>query len=200
MGKLFDSPARVKILRLFLLNPDSVFPKKEAGKRSQVRGAALSRELSLLSRAKLITPNRTGLVTDRKTGKVKKTKGFELNQRFPLLAPLRGLLVSNRPYSDEEIIRRFNHTGRLKLVVISGIFMHEPHSRVDILLVGDNLKKNLVEAELRTMEAEVGKELEYAILDTKEFDYRLEVYDKFIRDILDYSHRKILNKGVFVES
>ena len=145
LGKLFDSPARVKLLRLFLLNPETVFPKKEAGKRSQVRGAALGRELSLLSRVKLVIPNRTGLVTDKKTGKSKKIKGFELSQKFSLLAPLRGLLVSTRPYSDEEIIRRFNHAGRLKLVIISGIFMREPHSRVDILLVGDSLRKNMVE-------------------------------------------------------
>ena len=44
------------------------------------------------------------------------------------------------------------------------------------------------------MEAEIGKELRYAVLNTKEFIYRLDMYDKFIRDILDYPHERLIEK------
>ena len=41
------------------------------------------------------------------------------------------------------------------------------------------------------MEAEIGSELVYAIFDTKEFTYRLNMYDKLVRDILDFPHEVI---------
>ena len=44
------------------------------------------------------------------------------------------------------------------------------------------------------MEAEIGRELSYGVFETDDFRYRVSVCDKFIRDILDYSHKKILNK------
>ncbi|MCI0532935.1 hypothetical protein L0Y49_01805, partial [bacterium] len=90
--------------------------------------------------------------------------------------------------------RRFRNIGKVQLVVITGIFIKNEESRVDILIVGDGLKKQSIESVLRTMEAELGKEIRYALLETKEFSYRMNVYDKFIRDILDYPHRKIINK------
>ncbi len=47
---------------------------------------------------------------------------------------------------------------------------------------------------LRANALQIGKELNYSVLPTKEFLYRLRMRDKFIRDILDYPHEKILNK------
>jgi hypothetical protein len=50
------------------------------------------------------------------------------------------------------------------------------------------------------MEAEIGKELRYAYFSTDEFRYRLSMYDKLIRDILDYPHRVLLDKlGILEE-
>jgi hypothetical protein len=51
-----------------------------------------------------------------------------------------------------------------------------------------------LERAIRDIESEVGKELTYAAFKTDDFIYRLGMYDKFIRDILDYPHEKILDK------
>jgi hypothetical protein len=42
------------------------------------------------------------------------------------------------------------------------------------------------------MEAEIGGELSYAVFETKEFLYRLNMYDKLVRDILDYPHEVVV--------
>jgi len=60
--------------------------------------------------------------------------------------------------------------------------------------VGDKLKRGAVDRVIKTMEAEVGRELVYAVFDTADFLYRLNAYDKFIRDVLDYPHEKIIDK------
>jgi hypothetical protein len=74
------------------------------------------------------------------------------------------------------------------------MFIKENDSRVDILVVGDKLNKGSIETALRNIEAEVGKELSYAFFDTEEFKYRVGICDKFVRDVLDYPHEKIVNK------
>jgi hypothetical protein len=59
---------------------------------------------------------------------------------------------------------------------------------VDLLIVGDRMKRGKIEKGIRRLEAEIGAELVYAIFETKEFNYRLNMYDKLVRDILDYPH------------
>jgi len=45
LAKLFGSPARVKIMRLFLLNGDSIFTTQDIKTKSKVTTAMLRREL-----------------------------------------------------------------------------------------------------------------------------------------------------------
>jgi hypothetical protein len=47
---------------------------------------------------------------------------------------------------------------------------------------------------IKSIEAEMGHEIRYAVFETKEFTYRLGMFDKLIRDILDYPHEKIINR------
>jgi predicted nucleotidyltransferase len=75
--------------------------------------------------------------------------------------------------------------------LISGVFIKSKESRVDLLIVGDKMKKSKVEEEIRKLEAEIGTELIYALFDTKEFSYRLNMYDKLVRDILDFPHEVV---------
>ena len=173
--------ARVRILRLFLLNPTSRFLSKDIADKSRVRGASLRSELLALQKIRFI----------------RKQKGFlKLSSSFEFLTPLKNLLLATEPFKDDEIVARFKNGGRIKLVLVAGIFTQENggENRVDILIVGENLKRNRIERALRDMESEVGKELSYAIFETKEFKYRMEVYDKFVRDIMDYPHRILLDK------
>jgi hypothetical protein len=181
LEKLLGGQARVRILRLFLLNPTTRFSSREISEKSRVKGSALRSELLALQKIKFL----------------RKQKGLlRLSTSFEFLSPLKNLLLATEPFKDEEIVARFKNGGRIKLVLIAGIFTQggENGSRVDILLVGDNLKRGKIERALHDMESEVGKELSYAIFDTKEFKYRMEVYDKFVRDIMDYPHKVLLDR------
>lgn len=179
LGKLFGSVHRVKLLRLFLLNPAAVFSVPEVARRAKSPVAMVRKEV-------------IGLVDG---GVVKKAKGgWQLDGSFQFMDPLRSILVSGESYSREDILRRFKNTGRLKLFVLSGVFLNDEASRADLLLVGDNLKRTLIDRSIRTIESEIGRELRYSILETEEFKYRVGVYDKFIRDILDYPHERLIDR------
>jgi hypothetical protein len=80
------------------------------------------------------------------------------------------------------------------MVIVSGVFIQNTDSRVDLLIVGDNLKRTAIDRIVKNMEAEIGKELIFASFETSDFHYRLGMYDKLVRDILDYPHQKLLDK------
>ncbi|MCK5026809.1 MAG: hypothetical protein KAS07_00155 [Candidatus Pacebacteria bacterium] len=197
-GILFGSGARVKIIRLFLLNSEDVFENAVIAKRSKVTASVVRKELALLLKAGLIRKKSffKEIPPKTKSGKPKKKRvcGWALNGSFELLKPLRDFLINTEPMRKDEISNKFKHVGKIKLLVISGIFIQDRDSRVDLLIVGDNLKKGLIENALQAVEAEVGKEISYAYFDTQEFLYRIDICDKFVRDVVDYPHQRVINK------
>lgn len=198
---LFNSQARVKIMRLFLLNSESIFENADISKRSKVSLLIVRAETTRLLKAGFIKKTSFFKEVLSKTKKKKPAKkrvfGWRLDHSFKLLRSLRSFLINTEPMRKEEILNKFKHAGRLNLLVISGIFIQNEDSRIDLLIVGDNIKKAVIENVLLSIESEVGKEISYAYFDTQEFLYRVEICDKFVRDVFDYAHEKIVNKLSF---
>lgn len=199
LGKLFGSDSKVKIMRLFLFNPDALYAKEDVAERTKVSIPAARHELSILRRMKFIKSRgiakRMLRQPGSRGGSIRKKGGsFALNPAFPYRAELERLLLDSSLLKGDEIVRKLGAAGRLKLVVIAGIFIQNPDSRVDVLVVGEHLKRGALENAIRNLEAEIGKELRYAAFETSEFNYRLGMYDKLVRDILDYPHKTILDR------
>jgi hypothetical protein len=87
----------------------------------------------------------------------------------------------------------------VKVAFFAGVFGKKKSARVDMLIVGDALKKGQLDWTLRMIESEVGKELDYVILDTADFKYRTGMNDKFMRDVFDYPHEIIIDKLGFIK-
>lgn len=179
VSAIFGGEAKVKIMRLFVFNPGLIYSTSDIALRTQEKRTLVSRELRNLSKAGLIK---------------KKTKGFILNPLYPYIAPLEHFLTDASPITEKELIKKLSRTGSLKLVLISGVFLHDRESRVDMLVVGDHLKKGVLVQAIHAIEAVLGREIRYASFETPDFQYRLGLYDKLVRDILDFNHRKIINK------
>ena len=199
LSKLFGSAAKVKRMRLCLSNDDMVFDNEEISNRTKVPLVTLRKELNSLEKISLIKKRifYKELVKKKKGKEViekKKMNGWMLDPNFSLLAPLKNLLIKGSPVATKDITDRLKGGGVIKLIITSGVFIQETDSRVDILIVGDSLNYSYLEKVIHILESEIGQELRYSILETADFNYRLGVYDKLLRDILDYSHKKILNK------
>lgn len=200
LDKLFGSAARVKIIRLFLLNPESMFTSKEIERRCRVSGSTTRKEINLLKKIDFIKQKVESVdsLIKLKNGKIKNNKkkvtGLRLNESFPLLRALQVMLLKSAPIDRAKMLRMFKAVGKMKLIILSGVFIQSSDSRVDLFLVGSSIKNASLERVLKKIEAEIGKELSYVAFDTKEFVYRLGMYDRFVRDVLDYPHEKILNK------
>ncbi len=198
LEQLFDSRARLRLMRLFLLNPQNVFEIKDLVIRTKEKDQIVRKEINILEKTSFVKKIRILDCVVKKPNTKKNTKkhifGLQLNQSFPYLEEIERLLTVSASLKNEDIISKIKKAGNIKLVVLSGIFIRESDSVVDILIVGDKIKKHVVESALGSIEAELGKELTYAFFETNDFKYRIGVYDKFIRDIFDYPHKKIINK------
>jgi len=190
LEKLFGSSAKVKIMRLFIFNPSENYDSKTIAVKSKVGPAELRRELNSLSRMGLI--KKKAFVSGGK-----KKAGWTLNSAFSFLVPLENILTHLGPVSHQDLIKRIATAGKIKCIVISGVFTKQWDGRVDILIVGDKIKKNILQNVVRNIEAEIGKDLRFASLDTAEFQYRFSIGDKLIRDIFDYPHHVIFDKVGF---
>lgn len=173
LGKILGGPARVKVMRAFILNPKSAWDGSDLAKQCRISPDTARRELRLLSAAGFVK---------------KKAKGYFFNPAFKYADELENLLINTDTVDRGALLDSFRKTGRLKLLIVSGVFIKNRDARVDLLVVGDGIKRNKVEEEVRKLESEIGTELTYAVFNTKEFLYRLSMFDKLVRDILDFPH------------
>jgi hypothetical protein len=200
LTKLFNSQTRVRLIRLFLFNPDLTVSMKEMVTRVHASASEVGKELRLLVGTGLVkTRNIVETTITPRRGKKpivrrKRTTGFIPDKTFCYLMPLQNLLVNSALARSKEMVKRLSRGGNLKMVVASGVFIQSPDSRLDLLVVGDHIKKNVITRIIKTMEADIGRELRYAILETVEFHYRASICDKLIRDVLDYPHQRLLDK------
>ncbi len=180
LEKILGNSARVKIMRLFLLNRGKGFKSSDVVKRSRVNSSIVRKELHLLASVNFIKKRSAA------------SQEWYFNPSFKYGGEFEDLLVRSDSLNKEKILDNFKKVGRVKLVIISGVFIKNHDSRVDLLIVGDKMKKSKIEEGIRRLEAEIGAELVYAVFETKEFLYRLNMYDKLVRDIIDYPHEVLL--------
>lgn len=183
LARLFGSPTRLKLLRLFLFNDDSVFSLTDAAFRVRAQKDATRKELTVLVAAGVIK-KRAG----------KGVAGYAMNKRFAHYEALQAFLRTTTDVSDPAILTALKKAGSIRLVALSGLFTGAIESKVDLLIVGDRLEERPLLAAVHTLEAELGRELRYAHFSTEEFRYRLGVYDRLLRDVFDYPHRLILDR------
>ena len=67
MAKLFGSANRIKIIRLFLLNPEEVFPFSEISRRAKAGKQACRREILFLKNIGFVKPKIGYIVIASKT-------------------------------------------------------------------------------------------------------------------------------------
>jgi len=193
LAKLFGGQARVKIMRLFLLNNESTFELEEVVSRSRVTKINSRKEVNALLAMNFIKQK---MVThEGSRGAKKKVPAYHLNVSFPYIDSIRDLLVDPSLLLREDLAARFKQVGKVKLMIVSGIFIGSDKSRADILMVGDKLKKNVIQQIIKGLESEVGKELNYVVLESDEFKYRIDMYDKLVCDIIELPHERIIDNG-----
>lgn len=199
LARLLGGVERVKIMRFFLHHEDIILSLNEVSNKTKSKSVAVRKELTSLISMGFIEKKKAKMVITTGSGKkvyskVKEVNGYKLNPEFPHNQALKDLLFDFQLLDKKELVSRFKQIGRIKLFALSGLFIGEPKSRVDILIVGEAIKRPKAEKILETLSAEIGRDVVYAIMDVEEYEYRYKMYDKFLRDIIDMPHEKVIDK------
>ena len=183
LESLFGSKERSRLLRFFLQNPEPVFSFSEIIKKNMINSAKTRGELASLVKIKFIL-KRT------KSGKI----FYQLNQAFNFYPELKNLIAKSNVYPQCHSLSRVGKIGNIKLAVISGVFINYTKSKADMIIVGDAVSKARLNNLMNSLEAEIGREINFVLMTMDEFKYRLNMLDKFILEFLEGPHEEIINK------
>ena len=187
---LFGSKTRVKLLNLFLNNPEKTFYVREITRLIDEQVNSVRRELKNLEDIKAVN----SATEDRKLF-------YGINQRFKYYIPLRAIFAGI-DVDEESIIKEKEQGWRydtsdidkdLGILIISGVLVKGSGSDIDMILVGNNSKKHLSDW-AKNIEKQEGRDLNYVILSMEEFYYRYTSSDMFINGIFQNEHRIIVDR------
>lgn len=170
LKRLFTSNTRVKLLTLFLTNPDQEFFIRELTRKLDEQINSIRRELDNLRKIGLL-----------RTKTKNRKKYYIVNKDFVLYAELKGII--HKAHSDKEsIVRHIAEFGDVDVVVLSGLFV-DKEAPIDILMVGRVDRhglENYFNNELQSKRA-----IRFSLMTKEEYQYRRKCNDKFLHDILE---------------
>lgn len=196
LEQLFESQSKVKVLKFFFRNFQDVFTLKQIFRRLRTNFSLVRREIGKLEKLGLIKQKRIWLTFERKRGGVGKEQKtvYYINTGFDFFNELKNLILKSTISSKEELINNVKKIGNIKILTLAGIFTGDETAKADILIVGDKINSRKMNTFLKDLEAEVGKELNCSVMSTREFNYRYDMYDRFVRDLITGKSEILINR------
>lgn len=183
LESLFGSKSRARMLRFFLLNSDQEYSIAEVAKKNMLKVSDAKREIKDFKKIKFIM---------EKTKK--RRKFYYLNLDFIFQPELKSLVAKSNTYPQRSILKKIKSVGNVKLAMVSGIFLNYPKSKADMILAVDNVNRRKLKKLIGNIEAELGKEIKYVLMNSEELKYRVDMMDRFILDFIKGPHNKIIDK------
>lgn len=180
---ILGSKEKMRLLRFFLQNPEHEYAAEDIAQRNMLVARKMRKELNNLVRIKFV-------LTKKKKSKIQ----YTLNQNFIFYPELKNLIAKDNLFPQSRSLDKIKNLGNVKLAVISGAFINYHKSKADMILVIDEVNRSKLKKLMNNLEAEIGKEVDFALMNNEEFKYRLNMLDKFILDFLEGPHEEIINK------
>jgi DNA-binding transcriptional regulator YhcF (GntR family) len=213
LDSFFGSKARVKVLKLFLLNPEKKYYLRQLARDLGLQVNSVRRELKNLETFGLLmsaSPNNTTIlpVASNKKSTASKTKTvarntsqdkkyYQVNKNFVLFPEIKSLILKAQILAGKDFVEDVRKVCTPRLLVLSGIFVGNLSIPTDILMVAKVAKNRLAEP-IKKLEQELGREINYTIMDDAEFKYRQEIADVFLHTILENKKIVLVNDFDFL--
>lgn len=180
LEQIFGSQTRVKLMQLFLNNPEQSFYVRELTRIIDAQINAVRRELENLEKLGLIKV----VEVPSEDKKTQKMKYYQADSTFTLYPELKSMIQKAQFIVEQEFSSALSKVGKIVYLVFTGTFVGEKDIPTDILIVG-SVDKTKFNALIKKYEKEFNREINYTLLDAQEFNYRRNVADKFLYSIID---------------
>jgi DNA-binding Lrp family transcriptional regulator len=182
LSVLFGSDARIKILNLFLLSPEQKYSSNQISKEAGLSTAIVRRELINLEKSGLL--KREGLVKNSGEKAASDKNLYYLEKNFILYPELKALFIKAQILSSQKFITDLQKICQPKFLALSGLFVDNSKSPTDIFLVTRVRRLEFLKL-IKELEKDLGREVNFTLMDESEFIYRREIMDVFLYDILE---------------
>lgn len=178
IDSLFGSKTRVKLLHLFLNNPNRAFYVREITRKIDEQINSVRRELANMLTIGIIS-------SDTSNNRLY----YEVNQKYTHYEPLRAIFADANlssavtPKHDGDWSKRLKILGDVRVALLAGKLVRGSQAEVDVLLAG-SINKNQAKKLISELEEEEGQSLNYTLMTYEDFYYRLSVKDRFIVSII----------------
>lgn len=180
---LFGSKVRARSIRFFILNPDTAYSTAEIAEKTLLPKAELSREIRKLVKVGML----------RESSR-KRVKVYQIHPEFPFFSELKSLVVKSNSDVPKQMFRKFRTVGDVRLILIGGLFVNDPKGKADLVLVINNPNRLRLSQTMEKLEAEIGQDVRFVLMDTDELNYRLNMLDRFLIEFLEGPYQEILNR------
>jgi len=185
LERIIISKVRVKILKTFLLNPESTYHIRGLVRKLGEEINAIRRELKNLELFGII-----------KSKKQANKLVYTLNKESIFLPELRSMFLKDTQevkLVSSVLTKIENIEGAiLTQAYINGEYKNE--NDIDILIIGKpNLNK--LNKEMEKVEKDIGKELRMAVLSPEDFEFQKKQREAFVRNILENENVVLFDKA-----
>ena len=188
IDSLFGSKTRVKLLHLFLNNPEKSFYVREITRMIDEQINSVRRELANMVSVGIVQQD----AIDNKLY-------YSVNEDYPYIKPLAAIFSDKNTEGGAGAaggVSWKDSLGRmrgLRLAIISGKLVVGSSSAVDLLLVGDDMSVVTIKNLVKKIEKDRKIEINYAVISYDDFYYRMSVKDRFIMDIIRNKHSVLVD-------
>lgn len=181
LKRLFTSNTRIKLLTLFLSNPEQEYFIRELTRKLNEQINSIRRELDNLKK--------TGLLKSKTKNR---KKYYVVNKDFTLFEELKSIFIKALS-SNEILAQELAKLGDIKILALSGQFVEKPTETVDMLIVGDIDREKLTDYINNNLRSK--RPVKFTIMNEEDYRYRLSCKDQFVTQLTTSSSSHIpINK------
>ena len=183
LEQLFSKREQVHLLRFFLFHPDEDFTLAELCKKISKRSAVKPVFVNNLLRLNYILLGRR---------EDSREIIYRMNTNWALFPEMRSLFVKSQLLVEHDLVRRLERAGKIKLLILTGVFVGKQADVTDVLIVG-SVNHSRVARILKAFERDFDQEVRYTILSNSEYLFRKNVGDRFLYSILENRHLVVVD-------
>lgn len=171
---------KVKILKVFIKESTKKLTLEELQTRTHIPINTLRAELRQAIKYNIIQEI-----------KIKKETTYILNPIEEVLALEPVIFRLGQSFFDT-LAQKLDKVGNIHLCILMGAFLQRDKDRVDMFLVADDINDKKFDTLIQDIETELAQEITYTVLTLKDFEYRQNMFDKFVLDILENKNTQII--------
>ena len=182
---IITSKAKRNLLKLLLTNPDRDFYIRELSRRTGEPLNAIRRELGYLEKA--------GLVRSRHAGNL---KYYSVIKEFPIYPELKRIIYATVGLGDY-LADKLKDSNQIEQAFIYGSVARDEEtekSDIDLFIVGD-IDEDGLHGLILKIEKDIGRIINYTLMDRAEFEKRLKDNNPFIQHVLEQKKLVIKEKS-----